>query len=397
MNHSIVDLAVSDKTHAVSLAWEEFVETGQISNIAPRSVISESWLASREQGIDPYSERAKSVISSDELELRLNKDDLGRAGKNVLDKIGHMAEGSEHIIVLANAQGQIIYSVGHDAVQSKLERINFMPGGDWSTQRVGPNGVGTPIALDRPELIFGSEHYCEAWHPWVCYGSPIHDNVGNVVGGIDITGPARTVKTELLSLAISTAHSIESGLSLLSLQRMESLRSLYRNKKMLYRSDNTLLVDTHGFIQDADVHFARIFNWDGAKMWDLPLSGLNKKLWSLIEKSIRTQQKGEYEYHSQNDYHGIKVMIEPLQQYDKCLGAIIIIDPAIQCVIEPYDFEQESELPNRVTLQSEDLKSQSDQMIRETLKKTNGNISKAARILGINRTTIYRRLELLKR
>lgn len=396
MNHSSTEITSNANRSSISEAWEEFIDTGHITKTSPRSVITDSWLNCRQQGLDPYSERAKSVISSDEIEHSLNKDDLGQAGRGVLDKIGYMANGTGHIIVLANAQGQIIYSVGHDAVQSQLEQINFMPGGDWSTQQVGPNGVGTPIALNRPEVVFGSEHYCQAWHPWVCYGSPIHDKAGNVLGGVDITGPAHSVKAELLSLAISTAHSIESGLSVLSLQRTETLRTIYRNKKMLYRTDNTLLLDRHGFIQDMDVSFSRIFNWDDSLIWNSPLSTLNRKLWSLVDKSIQTQQNGEYEYHSQNAYHGIKIMIEPLQQDEQYLGAMIIINPAIHTVVEPDVFEEEEETANSAPCLSEDLKTHSDQLIRETLLKTNGNISKAARILGINRTTIYRRLDLLK-
>lgn len=390
MSQSIVELPNKETINEISHAWEEFVETGQISQIGPRSVITESWLTSRELGIDPKSERANSVISADELELHLNKDDLGRAGKEVLDKIAHMAEGTKHIIVLANSNGQIIYSVGHEGVQSELERINFMPGGDWSTQEVGPNGVGTPIALNRPELVFGSEHYCQAWQPWVCYGSPIHDQSGQVLGGVDITGPASALKAETLSLAISIAHSVESGLSVLSLQRREVLRSLYRKRKSNYRSDYTLLVDEFGCVQDADMHIAKVFSWHPDRIWTTNMSVLNHNLWKLVEKSMQQQQAAEYEYHSQNAYHGAIVTIEPLNQYDHCLGAMVLINPSIQADLDCSEGEQPVEVI------TEDLKSHSDQLIRETLEKTNGNISKAARILGINRTTIYRRLKLLK-
>lgn len=87
----------------------------------------------------------------------------------MLEDFARVIEGTGHVAVLADVKGRIIYSVGHKEVKKALEDLNFQPGGVWSEEVVGPNGVGTPIALGMPGFVFGPEHFCEGWQPWVCY------------------------------------------------------------------------------------------------------------------------------------------------------------------------------------------------------------------------------------
>src|SRR5207244_6705136 len=115
-------------------------------------------------------------------------EDFGRAGKQVLDTFAQVVEGTGHVIVLADAQGRIVYSVGHRGVERMLERINFMPGAAWSETIAGSNGEGDPIALGRPGGVFGTEHYCRQCQPWVCYGCPVSELVvGRCLGGVALS------------------------------------------------------------------------------------------------------------------------------------------------------------------------------------------------------------------
>src|SRR5438093_3686755 len=110
-----------------------------------------------------------------------------------------------------------------------LERINFMPGAAWSETAAGSNGEGTPLALGRPEVVFGTEHYCRQWQPWVCYGCPVREPaIGRVLGGVDISGPAKKVQTHTFALTVSIARPIEQLLSVFELQRRETLLTLSR-------------------------------------------------------------------------------------------------------------------------------------------------------------------------
>ena len=374
-------------------AWESFIETGKLQQHAPRQIITESWVRCKKSGINPYFERADSVMSQDELDHYLSCEALGIAGKSVLEKMVGLTDDSKHVMVLANARGQILHTIGDKSVYPGLEKINFMPGSNWSISHVGPNGIGTPIALDRAELVFGQEHFCKAWKNWVCYGAPIHDRAGNVLGVVDITGPAENLRPETLSVAISMAHSVESSLELLACKWRDRLRAIYNEKKFTYANDHCLLMDENGIIEDIDPKYLQVFRWAGHRVCQKPMSSVNTKLWLLIQKCMQNGLTKEYEYHNQNAFQGVKLLIEPIMEGSRCLGCMLILKHTCQIIKLEEAETIIDDTDSSANLQ--DLKSFSDDLIRDTLDKNNGNISQTARVLGINRTTIYRRLKLL--
>lgn len=133
--------------NALAHEWEYFVDTGKLIGKNVRPVIAKSWLRCRELAISPLEERARSVLSTEEIEAKLHHENLGVSGKNVLDRMAQTVEGTRHTIVLADESGRILYSVGHRQIQKHLEKINFRPGGGWHENMVGPNGIGTALAL----------------------------------------------------------------------------------------------------------------------------------------------------------------------------------------------------------------------------------------------------------
>ena len=201
---------------AIGSAWERFVSSGEIGESMPRPAIARGWQQSRDLNIDPYMQRAPEGISAEEIQTILRREDLGQAGRRVLDDSARAVAGTGHVILLADSQGRIIYSAGHAGFQRTLDRLNLAPGAAWAESTVGPNGIGTPIALGRPEIVFGPEHYCRAWQPWVCFGCPVRDpDTGTCVGGVDITGPARRAHPFAFALTLSIARSIEQALVVL--------------------------------------------------------------------------------------------------------------------------------------------------------------------------------------
>ncbi len=75
---------------------------------------------------------------------------------------------------------------------------------------VGPNGISTALTLGRPELVMGSEHYCQERQPWICYDALIHNPSNHSTPGcIGITGPATKVCIEAMALAISITQSMK--------------------------------------------------------------------------------------------------------------------------------------------------------------------------------------------
>lgn len=361
--------------NTVANIWEKFVGTGELNDRRLRPVIADRWLKCQELGINPLSTRAKSIISNKEIEDKLQSENLGVSAKNVLDRMSDTVKVTGHVIVLADKSGRIIYSVGHQRTQDHLEKINFRPGGEWSENIVGPNGVGTPLILGRPELILGSEHFCQGWQPWVCYGSPIYNpSDRSIIGCIDITGPANKVCVEAMALAISISQSIESDLSVNQLKKREKLRLAYRDFQLKWPNNATFSVDKFGYIVDINAHAYSFLN-DPAGMLNQPVHAYFPELTSTIRQCLEKgmEMKVELELHQAFADH-IHLLVKPYKTHRETLGCfVMIIDNHRQ---------------QRITTS---LQSNEDELIRKALLKTNGNISKAARMLNIDRTTIYRR------
>lgn len=323
---------------SLTQAWECFVESGNFGLETPRSVIARSWERSRRLGLDPMTERAPTAMSVEEIEARLARDDLGQAGRGVLDGLAQTVAGTRHVIVLADAQGRILYSVGHRAVQSHLDRINFQPGGAWSEDDVGPNGIGTPLALGRPELVLGSEHYCQSWQPWVCYGAPVLDPFGRgqPVGMIDITGPVENVSQEVMALVCSIAQSVRSGLSIVQYRRRDQLRALAKDRYRRWPDKAVIVVDMDGFIVDANACASRCLDRGYTELFDKPASDFLPGIWQAIEQSLKAGCDGDLGVTMRTGdeaMHSVRCRIEPLTAgkspgNTQWLGAMLVLDVA---------------------------------------------------------------------
>ena len=373
---NVIPSDVTAASNAVANEWESFVDTGKLSGKNLRPVIADSWLRCRKLDISPHEERARSVISTEEIEAKLHHENLGLSGKNVLDRMAQTVEGTGHTIVLADNSGSILYSVGHRKVQDHLEKINFRPGGGWNENMVGPNGIGTTLALGRPELIMGSEHFCQGWQPWVCYGAPIY-NPGNhsVLGCIDITGPADKVCVEAMALAISITQSIEADLLSRQLETREILRTAYSEVRMKWPNDASLVLDENGYVVDINSYACDLLNISSPALLKIPFTLRHPDLWLEVQSCLRDGRERECEMNQQSILmDSITCLIKPVVMNGKHLGCAIVFTSGKCANHTPAS-----------------LRYNEDDLIRKTLIQTGGNISKAARILNIDRTTIYRR------
>jgi transcriptional regulator of acetoin/glycerol metabolism len=355
--------------------WEKFIGTGKLNHKELRPVIANRWQRCRELAINPFKNRVHTVISEEEIKSKLHSENLGISGKNVLDRMSNSVEGTGHAIILADSSGRILYSVGQKDIRSNLEKINFRPGSDWNETVAGPNGIGTPLAIGQPEIVMGSEHYCRGWQPWVCYGAPIHNpNNSAILGCVDITGPADKVCIEAMALALSITQSIESELSVIQLKNREKLRLAYCDLQLKWPNEASLVVDEQGYIVDIN-SYANVLLNPSSTLINHSVHPLFPELVPYVDECFIVGAEKEFEIELQNTLMGsTRFLLRPIEIEGKPRGCFIMVVGG-----------------NNIITDFTSLRSNEDDLIRNTLIKTNNNISKAAKILNIDRTTIYRR------
>ena len=86
-------------------------------------------------------------------------------------------EGLNGIVTVADAGGRILATWGDPVTLTRANDAHLAPWFCWSECAVGTNGMGTALEAHGPVMVSGPEHWCEAFHNWVCAGVAVRDVV----------------------------------------------------------------------------------------------------------------------------------------------------------------------------------------------------------------------------
>lgn len=225
---------------------------GQKPPARPRSVISESWARVREAGVQPDADTSSPVLDTMDLQERRSSSGLSELLTPLMHHLDTLIVDGENILVVADADGRVLWRNGVNRVLHRADQLGFTEGALWAEQSVGTNAIGTALASGRAVQVFSAEHFVRSHHPWTCTGAPIHDpRSGEVLGVIDVSGPAATIHPTTLALVDTVAKLAESGLREAHRERLDELRAV--GAPILARSAGpALVVDTYGWVAALD-------------------------------------------------------------------------------------------------------------------------------------------------
>ncbi|MEW2131250.1 GAF domain-containing protein [Streptomyces sp. NPDC005435] len=220
---------------------------GKRARIAPRPVIEQSWARMLRSGLDPEHGRGSRLLSAEEVGRRRRESPLRLVLPVLREGLLSVADVARHIMVVADAEGRVLWREGDPAVLRKADILGFEPGADWREGAVGTNGVGTPAVVRRPVQVFGAEHFVRSHASWTCSGAPITDpRDGRLLGVVDVSGPLETMHPATLAWVDSVAKLAEARLRELHLTSLERLRTV--GAPVLARLEGrALVVDRDGW------------------------------------------------------------------------------------------------------------------------------------------------------
>ncbi|MFF9867445.1 GAF domain-containing protein [Streptomyces sp. NPDC013953] len=219
--------------------------------LVPRADIRESWQRMLRRGLDPDGDHRALLLPPAELERRRGTSPLAELlpllREGLVSAWGSGPDTVQHIMVVADAEGRVLWREGSAAVLRKADGHGFEPGADWTEATVGTNGIGTPLVTRRPTQVHSAEHFVSTHHSWTCAGAPIVDpRDGRLLGAVDVSGPLATMHPATLMLVSSVARLAEAELRNRHFAALERLRSVA--SPILCRvGGRALAVDTHGW------------------------------------------------------------------------------------------------------------------------------------------------------
>jgi sigma-54 dependent transcriptional regulator, acetoin dehydrogenase operon transcriptional activator AcoR len=235
----------------VRAAWERFVERGALSADL-RSSVAASWQRSKNHRVTIDRARAPLVADAELFRHRSKHASLRHAARCALENSKTFLSDANSIMILTDPTGLIIDTQGDDRVIDAGRSIHLEHGGRWSEADIGTNAIGAAIAETKPVQIHGAEHFCSRVQRWTCAAVPVHDPTdGELLGVVDISGPASTFNPQSLALAVSVGHHVESVLAQSVRQDHEKLLCHFLAKRALWLSDDYVVIDRRGAILHA--------------------------------------------------------------------------------------------------------------------------------------------------
>ncbi|MER5791601.1 GAF domain-containing protein [Streptomyces sp. NPDC001980] len=225
----VARLAAKDAAQAARVLNEvrEARLAGQRGRVSPRPVIEQSWGRMLRSGVDPDHDFRSGLLSADEVRRRREESPLRDVLPVLREGLLSVADVAQHIMVVADADGRVLWREGSSPVLRKADGLGFELGADWREDVVGTNGVGTPAVVRRPVQVFAAEHFVRSHVSWTCSGAPITDpRDGSLLGVVDVSGPLETMHPATLAWVNSVAKLAEARLRELHLDALERLRAV---------------------------------------------------------------------------------------------------------------------------------------------------------------------------
>ncbi|MEU7481872.1 GAF domain-containing protein [Lentzea sp. NPDC042327] len=220
---------------------------------SPRSVISASWQRSLAANVNPDLHTAPTVFAQDELPDLRERHPLHPTLPVLRETLLGFAEEARHIMVVADAQGHILWCEGSHPTRSYAEDVGLGAGTLWSEDAAGTNAMGTALAVNSSVTVHSAEHLVRTYHHWTCAGSPVRDpDTGEVIGVVDLSGPMETMHPSMVALVSASARLAESALLARMSAQDEELRARNMRHLVALRGEPGALLSPTGRVVAAE-------------------------------------------------------------------------------------------------------------------------------------------------
>jgi len=179
----------------------------------PESV-AQSWERCVGLGLDTGARQMFESLTSRELADIIERNQrLTHQALPAMASLYEQIRNTRCMVVLTDAQGLILHSLGDEDFLEKAQRVALQPGVCWDERSKGTNAIGTALFENRALEVCGSEHYFRANSFLTCSATPIRSPNGETVGALDVSGDHRGHQSHTLALVKMTAQTIENHLS----------------------------------------------------------------------------------------------------------------------------------------------------------------------------------------
>lgn len=223
-------------------------------------LIQNSHERSREYGVEKNSKCSRKILYGDELDCILAENrELIEISKVYIDMVSSAIKDETFVIVLTDNDGCILYIKGASEITQSLSCMDLKVGVYMDEQSIGTNAMGTAIKEDRCVQITAQEHYIEGLQNLTCSAAPIHNDNGEIIGTLNLTGKSSMKHPHTLGLVIFGVKAIENELNKRKINDILNQTYNYMESIIDNVDKGIMIVDKQGIITNINKFGADMF------------------------------------------------------------------------------------------------------------------------------------------
>ena len=208
-----MDAGDTDSSGRIALARKRFLDCGSAPPGSVPEAVERSWRRCLDAGLDAGARPVFEPVESARLRQFMEQSHLLTArAQPVMETLYEQIAHTESMVILTDAQGMILHSLGDDDFVARAHQVALQPGVSWDEHHKGTNAIGTALAEKTAVTVNGSEHFFPANHFLTCSAAPILDPFGILIGALDVSGDHRGHQPHTLALVRMSAQMIENHL-----------------------------------------------------------------------------------------------------------------------------------------------------------------------------------------
>jgi len=192
--------------------WKQFVLHGVTQEDILPPALMQSWRRCVALGLDPYGEIVPEEKTHPPFTSVSHK--LFSLLRPAMEDLYQFIEGSECVVVFADAEARVIDTVGDRAIQEEIEHLGLNSGASWSEERQGSNAFALALQESFPIQLDGAMHYRAALHPLYTSAAPVHDLMGQTVGVLAVVGRHEHSHPHTLGMITAAAQAVSNQLQM---------------------------------------------------------------------------------------------------------------------------------------------------------------------------------------
>ncbi|QCB44867.1 helix-turn-helix domain-containing protein [Hydrogenophaga sp. PAMC20947] len=339
------------------------------SDRAPPSLaagIERSWRRCLAMGHEPDRPVTFNAVSEGSTRRALDASRLLlQAAAPVVRTLTRAMLHTRYFAILTNADGVVIDVHGpvnrSDPPAAALARLGI----DLSETAVGTTAIGTTLAEQQSVWLHRGEHFFQDNVVFSCAGAPICGPDGRCVGMLDLTGINVVEQPALKHLVTQSARSIENALTLAQPHRL-LLRLNWPGRVLGDDSDGLVCLDADGY-----------------------LTGMNRSATEMLSATPATMAAHADSVFAIN----CAELFDAANQHRGAFEVPLWSGLRLFALAQPHS---SAPIGHGMPGQAVPLRDHETSIIRKAVEDAQGNVEAAARVLGISRATVYRRLQSKK-